>query len=260
MRGTGESQAGVAADAADGDPGDVSSSEPLLAGGKAVAVLPELLRSVEVVRPDQAWCADITYIRMHPGWLYLVAIMDWYSRYVVSWELSNSLDESFCVAVLERALENGRAEIFNSDQGMQFTGVAFGGRLQAAQVGIIWTSTGRVFDNIFVERLWRMMKYEEVYLNEYRTVREVRSGLGSYLRFSNDRRYHRAVGNRTPRAVYEAEGLTNSLRQTGSESTDTQASSCPRNGVHPSALTHTQGIIEATGSMGETTTCLALHR
>jgi len=177
--------------------------------GPPSRVFPYLLRGVEVVRPDQVWAADITYIRMQPGWLYLVAILDWYSRYVVSWELSNSLDENFCVAALERALENRRPEIFNSDQGTQFTGEAFVSMLQGAQVGISWTGTGRVFDNIFVERLWRTVKYEEVYLNEYRTVREARDGLGRYLRFYNDRRYHQALGNRTPRVVYEAETLTN---------------------------------------------------
>jgi len=130
-------------------------------------VFPYLLRDIDIIRPNQVWAADITYVRMNPGWLYLVAVMDWCSRYVISWSLSNSLDVFFCLEALEQALTKNRPEIFNSDQGSQFTSLDFTGRLQKEGIQISMDGRGRVYDNIYVERLWRTVKYEEVYLHDY---------------------------------------------------------------------------------------------
>ena len=165
-------------------------------------IFPYLLRETEIIRPNQVWAADITYIRMNPGWLYLVAVLDWYSRYVVSWSLSNSLDVFFCLEALEQALTKNRPEIFNSDQGSQFTSFDFTGRLQKEGVQISMDGRGRVYDNIYVERLWRTVKYEEVYLHDYQTVREAREQLGDYFRFYNEERFHSSLGNRPPAEVY----------------------------------------------------------
>jgi putative transposase len=166
---------------------------------------PYLLRGLEITRPDQVWAADITYVRMYRGWLYLVAILDWFSRCVLSWEVSVSLEADFCVAALERALATGRrAEIFNSDQGCQFTCEAFTGRLEAAGVRISMDGRGRVFDNIFIERLWRSVKYEEVYLKDYQTVAEARLNLGRYFAFYDLERPHQSLDYRTPAEVYGA--------------------------------------------------------
>lgn len=163
---------------------------------------PYLLRGVAIVRPNQVWSIDITYIRLRSGFVYLVAILDWFSRYVISWELSISLDVGFCVVALERALATQRPEIFNSDQGVQFTSGVFQAPLLAAQVRLSMDGRGRVFDNIFVERLWRSVKYEEVYLKDYQDVPETRSGLSWYLNFYNNERIHQALGYRTPQSVY----------------------------------------------------------
>jgi putative transposase len=163
---------------------------------------PYLLREVAVERVNQVWSTDITYIRLHGGWVYLMAIMDWFSRYVVAWELSNSLDTDFCVTALECALGLARPEIFNSDQGAQFTSQAFTGRLEAAGVSISMDGRGRYLDNIFVERLWRTIKYEEVYLKDYETVLMARESLGQYLAFYNQERLHQALAYKTPQAVY----------------------------------------------------------
>ncbi len=146
---------------------------------------PYLLRDLRIVRPDQAWCTDITYVRLTGGFVYLTAIMDWHSRYVLSWEISTSLDTRFCLTALDRALALATPEIFNSDQGSQFTSAEFTARLITADVMISQDGRGRVFDNIFVERLWRSVKYEEVYLKAYTTVREAKESLGSYFRFYN---------------------------------------------------------------------------
>ena len=167
-------------------------------------VYPYLLRGVEVDRVDQVWAADITYIPMARGFLYLVAVMDWHSRYVVAWRLSNSLDADFCVDALEEALARGSPEIFNSDQGSQFTSEAFTAVLQGRGVRISMDGKGRCMDNIFVERLWRSLKYEEVYLKAYETVADARAGIGAYLRFYNDERLHQTLGYRTPRELFEA--------------------------------------------------------
>jgi len=163
---------------------------------------PYLLGEVKIQRANQVWSADITYIRLRGGFVYLVAVLDWYSRYVLAWELSNSLEVSFCVAVLERALAEERPEIFNTDQGVQFTSPQFQAPLLRTQTRISMDGRGRVFDNIFVERLWRSVKYEEVYVQDYPDVRAAQSGLRQYFRFYNEERYHQGLNYRTPRNVY----------------------------------------------------------
>ena len=170
--------------------------------GRCHKVYPYLLRNLEITRPDHVWSADITYVPLRSGYLYLTAILDWYSRYVLAWRLSNSLDSDFCLEALEEALARGRPEIFNTDQGVQFTSREFTTRLEAAAVSISMDGRGRALDNVFVERLWRTVKYEEVYLREYSTVREAQQGLKRYFGFYNDERLHQALGYRTPAAVY----------------------------------------------------------
>ena len=168
---------------------------------------PYLLKGVAMVRPNQVWSTDITYIRLRGGFVYLAAVLDWYSRYVLAWELSISLEADFCVAVLERALTDQRPEIFNTDQGVQFTSAQFQAPLLAAQVRLSMDGRGRAFDNIFVERLWRSVKYEEVYLKDYRNVAEARHGLNQYFSFYNEQRIHQALDYRTPQnAHYGARG------------------------------------------------------
>ena len=164
---------------------------------------PYLLRNLDVTAADQVWCADITYIRVYRGFAYLVAVMDWFSRCVLGWELSNTLDSSFCVAALEEALACGRhPAIFNTDQGSQFTSEAFTGVLSQAGIAISMDGVGRAFDNIMVERLWRTVKYEDVYLRDYETPTEARLGLRRYFGYYNDLRRHRSLGRRTPGSVY----------------------------------------------------------
>lgn len=163
---------------------------------------PYLLKGVAIKRPDHVWATDITYIRMRQGFVYLVAIMDWYSRYVVAWAVSITMEADFCIEALQRALEGRKPEIFNSDQGSQFTCTGFTGVLQAAGIRISMDGRGRAFDNIFVERLWRSVKYEEVYLKDYVTVKEAIGSLGAYFRFYNERRPHQALGYQTPYHLY----------------------------------------------------------
>lgn len=165
-------------------------------------IYPYLLSGVAITRPDQVWSADITYIRMYRGWIYLAAVMDWFSRYVLSWEVSITLESEFCVTALNQALCLGRPEIFNTDQGSQFTSDDWTKVLLEAGVQISMDGRGRVFDNIFIERLWRTVKVEEVYLRDYQTVAEARYGLGRYFEFYNNRRFHQALGYRTPAEVY----------------------------------------------------------
>jgi putative transposase len=165
-------------------------------------IYPYRLRGLPIVRPNQVWGADITYIRMRRGFAYLVAIMDWFSRYVLSWELSVTLDMSFCVAALEWALKTARPEIFNSDQGSQFTSEQFTQVLLDHDVEISMDGRGRAMDNIFVERLWRTVKYEEVYLRDYEDVPETVTSIRNYFRFYNHERIHQSLGYRTPAAVY----------------------------------------------------------
>jgi len=179
---------------------------------------PYLLRNLDITTPDQVWCADITYIRLYRGFAYLVAVMDWYSRCVLAWELSNTLDASFCVAALEQALAFGRRpEIFNTDQGSQFTSESFTKLLTDAGIAISMDGVGRAFDNIMVERLWRTVKYEEVYLRDYETPAEARLGLGRYFAYYNHRRRHSSLGRRTPASVYglEASGTDLPIVQAG---------------------------------------------
>jgi len=169
---------------------------------KGHKVYPYLLRNMEISRPNQVWATDITYIPMSRGFLYLVAIIDWYSRYVISWRLSNTLDADFCVAALEEALTKGKPEIFNTDQGSQFTGEAFTSILKQHGVKISMDGKGSYRDNLFIERLWRTVKYEEVYLKAYQNGREARMSLGRYFQFYNTERPHQSHGYRTPAEVY----------------------------------------------------------
>jgi putative transposase len=165
-------------------------------------VYPYLLRGLAIERVNQVWSTDITYVRLSQGFVYLVAIIDWFSRYVLSWELSVSLDTTFCMSALEKALHKERPEIFNSDQGSQFTSLEFTGRLFKEGIAISMDGRGRALDNIFVERLWRSVKYEEVYLKDYESVKEAVKGLESYFEFYNQERLHQSLGYQTPEAVY----------------------------------------------------------
>ena len=171
-------------------------------GGPEHRKFPYLLRDVPICRVNQVWSVDITYIRLRQGFVYLVAIIDWHSRYVLAWGLSNTLDAGFCVEALKAALRQGHPEIFNMDQGVQFTCEDFLGVLEDAKVQISMDGRGRVFDNIFVERLWRSVKYEEVYLHDYETVADAQTGLGRYFPFYNDERFHQSLAYQTPSAVH----------------------------------------------------------
>jgi putative transposase len=174
----------------------------LSANGPDHKVYPYLLKGVAVDRPDQAWATDITYVRLTHGFVYLTAIMDWYSRYVVAWELSITLDTGFCLEALRKALRISKPEIFNTDQGPQFTSVDFTNLLENEGIKVSMDGRGRVYDNIFVERLWRSVKYEEVYLHDYQMVLEARTHLSAYFEFYNDERPREALGYRTPHEVY----------------------------------------------------------
>jgi putative transposase len=165
-------------------------------------IYPYLLKGLKIIRPDQVWSTDITYIRMQRGFVYLVAMMDWYSRYVISWKISITMEADFCIEALEQALRISKLDIFNSDQGSQFTCTDFTKVLLQAGISISMDSKGRVFDNIFIERLWRTVKYEEIYLHEYANVRELQEKLKSYFRFYNEERPHQAMGYKTPQEVY----------------------------------------------------------
>ncbi len=169
-------------------------------------VFPYLLRGVKIERRDQVWSSDITYIPMHQGFMYLTAVIDWYSRYVLSWSLSNSLDNRFCLETLEEALRGGKPEIFNTDQGVQYTARSFTGRLESAGILVSMDGRGRALDNVFVERLWRSLKYEEVYLKDYRSVAELMTGLTNWFRFYNDERPHQSLKYQTPAQVYQEVG------------------------------------------------------
>jgi putative transposase len=171
---------------------------------KGHKVYPYLLRNLAITRPNQVWSADITYIRMLRGFMYLVAIIDWYSRYVVAWQLSNTVDGRFCLDALDLALAQGTPEIFNTDQGAQFTALAFTSRLKDAGIRISMDGRGRALDNVFVERLWRTVKYEHVYLHEYALVPELEKGLGEYFSFYNQERLHQSLSYRPPAEVHFA--------------------------------------------------------
>lgn len=165
-------------------------------------VYPYLLKELDITRPNQVWAADITYIPMAKGFMYLVAVMDWYSRYVISWRLSNTLDADFCIDALNDALKKGKPEIFNTDQGSQFTSEEFTAILKKNDIQISMDGKGSYNDNLFIERLWRTVKYEEVYLKAYQDGREARISLKEYIHFYNIERLHQALGYRTPQEVF----------------------------------------------------------
>ena len=171
-------------------------------------IYPYLLKDVQIEQADHVWSADITYIRMHRGWVYLAAVIDWFSRYVLSWEISVTLELEFCIEALKHALSLGRPQVFNTDQGSQFTSIEFTKILLDAGVRISMDGKGRAFDNIFSERLWRTVKVEDVYLRDYETVSEARYYLGRYFGFYNNERLHEALGYRTPAEVYDAAVVT----------------------------------------------------
>jgi putative transposase len=178
----------------------------LSAAGMGHRIYPYLLRNVSIQRPDQVWSTDITYVPLARGFMYLAAVIDWFSRYVLAWRLSNTLDGSFCLEMLEEALRRGRPEVFNTDQGVQFTAQAWTGRLESAGVAVSMDGRGRCLDNVFVERLWRSVKYEDIYLWRYEGVPELRQGLGRYFPYYNEERLHQALDYRTPAAVYQQGG------------------------------------------------------
>jgi putative transposase len=165
-------------------------------------VYPYLLRGVSIERVDQVWSTDITYVPLPGGFMYLAAIIDWHSRYVIAWRLSNTLDGWFCLDMLDEALSTGRPEVFNTDQGTQFTQAAWTDRLEAAGVRVSMDGKGRCLDNVFVERFWRTVKYEDIYIRGYETVKALSEGLGSYFPFYNERRPHQSLDYRTPAEVY----------------------------------------------------------
>lgn len=165
-------------------------------------IYPYLLRGVPIDRRDQVWSTDVTYLPLEGGYMFLAAVIDWHSRFVLSWRLSNTLDGRFCLDALNAALEEGRPEVFNTDQGTQFTARTFTGRLEEAGVAISMDGRGRALDNVFVERLWRSLKYEEVYLKAYRSVGDLESGLANWFAFYNHERPHQSLAYRTPAEVY----------------------------------------------------------
>lgn len=163
---------------------------------------PYLLRGLDIVRPNQVWATDITYIRLIGGWLYLVVVMDWYSRYIVSWQLSENLGTGFCIEAMEEALHRGRPDIQNMDQGSQFTSNGYQKILLENGIQISMDGRGRAFDNIFTERFWRTVKYEEVYIKDYQTLREARESLTKYIQFYNEKRLHQSLNYQTPAEVH----------------------------------------------------------
>jgi len=171
--------------------------------GDGHKIYPYLLRNLDIDRPDMVWASDITYIRLRGGFVYLTVVMDWYSRYVLSWEVSITMDDGFCVSALERALRlHGKPDVFNTDQGSQYTGQAFTGVLKGHGIRISMDGKGRAMDNIMVERLWRTVKYEDIYIKDYETVEDLKKGLRNYFWFYNNERPHQGLGDRTPAEVY----------------------------------------------------------
>jgi putative transposase len=184
----------------------------IAAGAKAY---PYLLRDRVLTRVDEVWSSDITYVPLRRGFMYLTAVIDWFSRYVLSWRLSNTLDGAFCLEALDEALSRGRPEIFNTDQGSQFTSREYTGRLEGAGVAVSRDGRGRALDNVFVERLWRSVKYEDIYIKDYERVSELESGLTAYFRFYDEDRPHQSLDYRTPGEVYRA-GVIGALGGGGS--------------------------------------------
>jgi putative transposase len=173
-------------------------------GEPGVRTYPYLLRDRELTHPDEVWSSDITYVPMRRGFMYLTAVIDWFSRYVLSWRLSNTLDGGFCLEELDEALARGRPEIFNTDSGSQFTSREYTGRLEGAGVAVSRDGRGRALDNVFIERLWRSVKYEDIYIKDYGLVPELESGLTAYFRFYDEERPHQSLDYRTPGEVYRA--------------------------------------------------------
>jgi putative transposase len=172
--------------------------------GPEARVYPYLLRDRELTHVDEVWSSDITYVPMRHGFMYLTAVIDWYSRYVLSWRLSNTLEGRFCLEALDEALGRGRPEIFNTDRGSQFTAQEYTERLESAGIRVSRDGRGRALDNVFVERLWRSVKYEDIYIKDYEDVPELESGLAAYFRFYDEERPHQSLGYRTPGEVYRA--------------------------------------------------------
>ena len=175
---------------------------------------PYLLRDRVLTRIDEVWSSDITYVPMRRGFMYLTAVIDWYSRYVLSWRLSNTMDVGFCLEALDEALQRGRPEIFNTDQGSQFTSREYTGRLEAAGIAVSRDGRGRALDNVFVERLWRSVKYEDIYIKSYEHVLDLAVGLSAYFHFYDEERLHQSLDYRTPGEVYRA-GLGQTIRGEG---------------------------------------------
>jgi putative transposase len=169
-------------------------------------IYPYLLRDVDITRPNQVWSSDITYVPLRHGFMYLVAVLDWYSRYVLSWRLSNTLDGAFCLAALDAALARGQPEIFNTDQGSQFTATMFTSRLESCSIAISMDGRGRALDNVFIERLWRSVKHEDIYLKDYEDGWDLEAGLTAYFHFYCEKRVHQSLGYRTPADVYHGKG------------------------------------------------------
>lgn len=181
--------------------------------GAGHRLFPYLLRNVAISHPDQVWSADITYLPLRGGFVYLTAVIDWFSRYVLSWRLSNRLDGSFCLEALDAALRHARPQIFNTDQGTQFTSAAFTNRLLDRSVAVSMDGRGRALDNVFIERLWKSVKYEDIYLKDYATVDEVYDGLAAYFAKYNHERPHQALEYLTPAKVYEWERRSGGRRR-----------------------------------------------
>jgi len=169
---------------------------------KEHAKYPYLLRNLKVIRPMQVWCTDITYVRLQSTFAYVVAVMDWYSRYVLAWKISDTMETTFCIETLEQALKQGKPEIFNSDQGSQFTSFSFTEKLISRDIAISMDGRGRAADNIFIERFWRTLKYEEVYLKDYIDMADANNQLAHYVAFYNNERPHQSLGYRTPKQVH----------------------------------------------------------
>jgi putative transposase len=170
-------------------------------------IYPYLLRGLTITRPNQVWAADITYIPMQKGFMYLVVILDWYSRHILAWRLSNTMESDFCLEALREALQKGKPEIFNTDQGSQFTSQEFITLLESQGIRVSMDGSGRYIDNLFIERFWRTLKYEEVYLKAYQDAREARTEIGRYIQFYNTERPHQALGYQTPAEVYYSEPI-----------------------------------------------------
>jgi putative transposase len=183
----------------------------LSAPGKPHRIYPYLLRGLRILHPDQVWSTDITYLPLRGGFVYLVAVMDWFSRYMLSWRISNTLDVVFCLDALEEALSHATPEIFNTDQGSQFTSADYTGRIEVAGIRMSMDGRGRALDNVFIERIWRSLKYEDIYLKGYETVPEITDGVNDYFTFYNHERPHQSLAYATPAEVYRVDLTRNRL-------------------------------------------------